>query len=41
MSASVGLRHLLTQPDHLVMLALGAALVGLGGWRVYRGRMLR
>jgi len=36
MSFTEGARHLLTQPDHLAMLALLAALVGYGGWRLYR-----
>ena len=41
MSASVGLGHLLTQPDHLAMLAMVVALVGVTGWQVYRNRAPR
>jgi hydrogenase/urease accessory protein HupE len=41
MSAPVGLRHMLTQPDHLAILALAFALVALSGWQVYRNRTPR
>jgi CDP-diglyceride synthetase len=41
MSLVEGARHLLTQPDHLAMLALLAAFVGFGGWRLYRDRTPR
>jgi hypothetical protein len=34
-------RHLLTQPDHLAILAGLVALLSYGGWRVYRSRSLR
>jgi hydrogenase/urease accessory protein HupE len=37
MSFTQAARHVLTQPDHLAMLALLAILVGYGGWRLYRG----
>ena len=41
MSASVGLRHMLTEPDHLAMLGLFAVLAAFAGWRVYRSQSLR
>ena len=41
MSASVGLRHMLTQPDHLAILGLAFALVVVSGWQVYRNRIPR
>jgi hydrogenase/urease accessory protein HupE len=41
MSAPVGLRHLLSQPDHLAVLAMVVALVGVSGWQVYRNRTPR
>jgi len=41
MRATVGLRHLLTQPDHLAMLAMVVALLGVTGWQVYRNRTPR
>jgi len=41
MSATQGLRHLLTDPDHVAMLAILIVLVGLGGWRFYRSRSPR
>jgi len=34
-------RHLLSQPDHLAILAVFVALFSYGGWRVYRSRTLR
>ena len=34
------LRHLLTEPDHLLELAVLAALL-FAGWRVYRSRAAR
>jgi hydrogenase/urease accessory protein HupE len=41
MTAGQGLHHLLTQPDHLAMLALFAVLAGWGGWRAWRARAPR
>ncbi len=41
METSVGLRHLLTQPDHLAMLGVVVALLGFTGWRIYRNRTPR
>jgi hydrogenase/urease accessory protein HupE len=41
MSASVGLRHMLTEPDHLAMIGLFAILAVFAGWRVYRSRAAR
>ncbi|MDB5424756.1 MAG: hypothetical protein JWQ29_2172 [Phenylobacterium sp.] len=36
MSFAQAARHMLTQPDHLAMLALAVLLIGYGGWRLYR-----